>query len=71
MKKKGILHVISAHKDTAIDANRKQRYVRFISKEYLDTLDEGSDWREGEKGKLLKESLEEENPDSVATYQVP
>lgn len=71
IKKEGTLYVISARKDTALDGNRRQRYVRFISKEYLDTLDESSGWRGGEKEEILKKSLEEGNPNSTATYQVP
>ena len=69
-KKEGVLYVVSAKRDQAMTANRQQRYVRFISKEYLDTLDESSGWREGEKKKMLQKSLEESNH-SIASYEIP
>ncbi|MFI3208298.1 MAG: InlB B-repeat-containing protein [Eubacteriales bacterium] len=54
--KTSVLHVYVFVED--INENNVEGYVRFISSDYLDTLEEKSVWREEEMGSYLKSVLE-------------
>ena len=64
------LHIIDKDLDPAIEENSSERhYVRFISDEYIDTLESGSLWR-GSKHTILEDTLTNSKDNSVRTFEV-